>query len=282
MISIDLINSIGCFHKTFADFVTGTNSPYHRHEDSYEIYLYIKGNLKMYVEQHCFIPIPGTLVLVRPNELHRCLVLDNSPYERIVININRECLHALSSGQSNLLTCFHPASANASPITQISPSRLTKFVTYTDDFLRYQQRDVWGKDLLATTCIIRLLVLINQCFLFCKSEKFNNIMPAIVIETMRYIETHLTDKITLSDIAEKLNYSSNYLSKQFKIHTGLTLREYIFDKKIEAAKSALQEGMSVSNACTTAGFNDYANFIRSFTKKTGISPGRYRAEHFGL
>lgn len=279
MIDIDLINGIGCFHRTFADFVTGANPPYHRHEDTYEIYLYIKGNLKMYVEQHCFIPSPGTLVLVRPNELHRCLVLDNSPYERIVINVNRECLNALSSEHSNLLTCFHPASQNTFRITQISPSTLTKFVTYTDDFLRYQQSDIWGKDLLAATCIIRLLVLINQCFLSCKGEKFNNIMPEIVIETMRYIEAHLTDGITLSGIAEKLNYSSNYLSKQFKIHTGLTLREYIFDKKIEAAKSALQEGMSVSNACTTAGFNDYANFIRSFTKKTGISPGRYRAEH---
>lgn len=279
MINIDLINSIGCFHRTFADFFTGANPPYHRHEDSYEIYLYIKGNLKMYVEQHCFIPSPGTLVLVRPNELHRCLILDNSPYERVVININRECLNALSSEKSSVLTCFHPASPSVCRIIQISPSKLTKFVTYADDFLRYQQSDVWGKDLLATTCIIRLLVLLNQCFLTCKGEKFNNIMPEIVIQTMRYIEAHLTDKITLSGIAEELNYSSNYLSKQFKIHTGLTLREYIFDKKIEAAKSALQEGMSVSNACTTAGFNDYANFIRSFTKKTGISPGRFRMEH---
>ncbi len=35
------------------------------------------------------------------------------------------------------------------------------------------------------------------------------------------------------------------------------------------------DGKNVSDACLMSGFNDYSNFIRSFKKKTGISPGHY-------
>ncbi|MBQ3028199.1 MAG: AraC family transcriptional regulator, partial [Lachnospiraceae bacterium] len=42
------------------------------------------------------------------------------------------------------------------------------------------------------------------------------------------------------------------------------------------AKALLQEGASVTEACYRSGFNDYANFIRSFKKVTGVSPGKYR------
>ena len=62
---------------------------------------------------------------------------------------------------------------NTSLITQISPSRLTKFVTYTDDFLRYQQRDVWGKDLLVKlfaqviTTIIKFFRNIRKSYCIC-------------------------------------------------------------------------------------------------------------------
>lgn len=278
MISNGLINTIACFHKNTTDFLTGVNPPYHRHEDTYEIYLYIKGNSKIYVEQQCFIPSPGSLVLIRPNELHRSIILDNSPYERIGININEACFDVLSTDKSSLLTCFSPNKRN-SCIKQLTPAKLREFINLTDDFLRYQQSNLWGNDLLAITSITKLLVLVNQSFHISCNKEYENIMPEIVVNTMRYIENNLTNEITLTKMSNNLNYSGNYLSKQFKTHTGLTIREYIFDKKIELAKNALRDGMNVSDACVAAGFNDYANFIRSFTKKTGISPGRFISKH---
>lgn len=61
----------------------------------------------------------------------------------------------------------------------------------------------------------------------------------------------------------------------FKKYTGLTLREYIADLKIEEAKKLLLSGENVSDACCKSGFSDYSNFIRTFTKATGLSPGKY-------
>lgn len=41
------------------------------------------------------------------------------------------------------------------------------------------------------------------------------------------------------------------------------------------AKTCLSEGLSLSETCYQSGFADYSNFIRSFTKLAGISPGKY-------
>lgn len=92
---------------------------------------------------------------------------------------------------------------------------------------------------------------------------------------MDYIETHLTDSLTLQDLSDNLFANSSYISRQFKKHTGLTIRNYILTRRIELAKSCLTEGMTITEACYQSGFGDYANFIRTFTKLVGTSPGKY-------
>ena len=103
-------------------------------------------------------------------------------------------------------------------------------------------------------------------------------MPTYITGTMQYIKEHLNEPICLSALAQQQHISENYLCTQFKQHTGLTLRAYLLDRKIQCAKNLLQQGASVTDACYHSGFNDYANFIRSFTKVVGISPGKYKKE----
>lgn len=278
MITTELLSKIDCFHKTLADFHTGSNPPYHRHENTYEIYLYINGNIKIYVEQNCYNMSSGDLILIRPNELHRSIIIDDdAAYERIVIFISADTINALSSDNTNLMNCFSTETNKGSRIIHLSSYNLNKYINLTDDFLRYSRSDEYGCDLLAITTIINLLLFTNQLFHNSNHIEYKNIMPKLIINLMKYIDNHLTDAITLENISRELHYSANYISAQFKHHTGLTLRAYILDKRIENAKKLLLSGKNVSETCVLSGFNDYANFIRSFTKKTGISPGHYKA-----
>ena len=43
----------------------------------------------------------------------------------------------------------------------------------------------------------------------------------------------------------------------------------------EEAKKLLKNGHSVSDTAMLCGYHDYANFIRSFKKSVGVSPGKY-------
>ncbi|WP_081743881.1 helix-turn-helix domain-containing protein [Eisenbergiella tayi] len=53
-----------------------------------------------------------------------------------------------------------------------------------------------------------------------------------------------------------------------------------FSKKTAAAKQLLAEGKTVTETCYLSGFNDYNNFIRTFKKITGTSPGQYQKSFF--
>ena len=42
---------------------------------------------------------------------------------------------------------------------------------------------------------------------------------------------------------------------------------------------ALEEGVSVLNACTESGFPDYSSFLKTFRRLYSITPAEYRAQH---
>jgi len=273
-INYELLKKIMCFHRSNTDIITGENPPYHRHEDRYEVYMYVKGNTRFYIEDKCYIMTPGNLAIIRPGVLHRLIINDSSPYERIVINIGKEVLNELSTPRTVLSECFDRID-EASIITLLMKD-MKLYIHYVDEYLTLAGSNEYGADIMSANAVTRLLIYINTLFMEKKQVRHKNVMPDLVKETMRYIDDNLTDGISLSDISSHLNYSSNYIGMVFKEHTGMTVHGYILDKRIETAKKLLLSGKNVSDACELSGFNDYANFIRTFRKMTGVSPGKYR------
>ena len=56
-----------------------------------------------------------------------------------------------------------------------------------------------------------------------------------VLEAKSFINTHLSEPITLSDIADAVNLSPNYLHSVFKRLVGLTPRDYLTEKRLTLA-----------------------------------------------
>ena len=44
-------------------------------------------------------------------------------------------------------------------------------------------------------------------------------------------------------------------------------------------RKALEEGVSVLNACTESGFPDYSSFLKTFRRLYGMTPAEYRTRH---
>ena len=130
--------------------------------------------------------------------------------------------------------------------------------------------------MLRETYIIQLFILLNRWFGREENRRESeNVMPRIVSEMMTYIKENAAEDISLSRLSKEFYFDSRYLSKLFKEYTGLTLRTYLMDCKMALAKQLLREGWSVSEVCQRSGFNDYANFLRSFKNYVGVSPGKY-------
>lgn len=247
---------------------------YHRH-DGCEVYLFLSGNIRLYIEQTCFSPVPGSLVLLNSNEMHRIQCMDNTPYERIVINLKRSYISALSPAGFSLEDCFYARPLGTVNLRVLSPEALQEFLTLYEGLESAITPNCFGRAVVQNAYTALLLLFLNRQFQTDPSA-YKNTMPAYITGTMQYIDSHLEDPLRLPVLAKEFHISESYLSTQFKHHTGLTLRTYLLYRKINFAKRLLQEGASVTDACYRSGFNDYANFIRSFKKVTGVSPGKYQ------
>lgn len=92
-----------------------------------------------------------------------------------------------------------------------------------------------------------------------------------------YIRGNLGEKITLADLSTKLHCSTVTLTENFRHEFGITIAQYMTEKRINLAKKQLREtGNSVSEIAESCGFSDLAYFSRCFRNTTGQSPSEYR------
>ncbi len=92
-----------------------------------------------------------------------------------------------------------------------------------------------------------------------------------------YVDEHLTEDISLEDVAEHVALSSNYFSKLFHRRTGQKFTAYITDKKVKAAKALLLSGSkNVGEIASELGFENTTYFSKVFKKATGVTPQAYQ------
>lgn len=98
-----------------------------------------------------------------------------------------------------------------------------------------------------------------------------------VVEKIKYmIEEQLSSDISVSSLSRLFNYNSNYLSRIFKIETGVSLQNYIIQARIEKAKFLLAQGERVTDVAAKVGYENFPHFSRIFKKVVGVSPKQYQ------
>lgn len=108
----------------------------------------------------------------------------------------------------------------------------------------------------------------------------NEIQIDIAVNTKRYIDTNFYKAINL-DLLAQIGFTSKYhLIRVFRKYYGVTPRQYLITKRIEAAKRNLKAGKSVTDTCYTIGFESINSFSNLFKAKTGIPPSIYRKATF--
>ena len=96
----------------------------------------------------------------------------------------------------------------------------------------------------------------------------------------QYIDNNIDSKILLSDIANHIGLSESRLSHLFKEYLGISVLQYIINKRLTIARDMLKIGTSLNDVCSKCGFQDYSSFIRTFKKKFNISPKAYQKQYY--
>ncbi|MBQ8683442.1 MAG: helix-turn-helix transcriptional regulator [Clostridia bacterium] len=102
----------------------------------------------------------------------------------------------------------------------------------------------------------------------------------IVLDSLKYIQKHLSLKLTVQVLAERNFVSKSFLSSQFKKEIGVSVGQYIDTRIVMQAKIELeQQKMSVAEISEQFGFCDQFYFSRFFKRHTGETPSQYRSHY---
>ena len=98
-----------------------------------------------------------------------------------------------------------------------------------------------------------------------------------VDEALKYLNLHITDRVSLPELANRLNMSYINFRRKFKDQVGLSPGAWLIKKRVERASQLLKsEEFSVKNISEFLGYPDVYTFSKQFKKETGIAPSEYR------
>lgn len=111
--------------------------------------------------------------------------------------------------------------------------------------------------------------------------KKESVISRPIVRCMDYVYNHLSDRITINDLAEYTELSPSYLSRLFKKELGISISDYISRKKIEKAENLLKySDFTFIEIANYLAFSSQSHFIQTFRKTVGLTPKKFRDQFY--
>jgi AraC family transcriptional activator of pobA len=92
------------------------------------------------------------------------------------------------------------------------------------------------------------------------------------------IDRHLSEPLSLRDVAHELGMTPGHLTTVVRRRTGRTVQEWIIERRMAEARSLLADtDMPVGEIARRVGMSDPGYFSRLFRRTHGTSPRQWRA-----
>lgn len=99
----------------------------------------------------------------------------------------------------------------------------------------------------------------------------------LVSKITSFIENNYSIKIKTDELASKLFFNKNYISKLFKQSTGLSIHVFLREIRLKEACRLLKTTQrTITDIASDCGFSDMKTFYSAFKKYKGCTPKQYR------
>lgn len=100
--------------------------------------------------------------------------------------------------------------------------------------------------------------------------------PRALANVCAYIDAHLSDAITLEDLAAAACISRFHFARLFRASTGCSPMQFVRRTRVDRAiRLLLQAPQPIATIAVDLGFFDQSHFTRTFRRMTGVPPGRF-------
>lgn len=253
--------------------------PMHWHSEL-ELIVIQKGMGIVSVDLHRQQVSAGDIAVIRPGQLHS-IEQDGThsmEYENIILKPS-----LLSSGEGDLCSVqyLQPLIAGTRPCETFLTPALSYYAEASGcihkiDVLCSERPEGYQlavKGLLF--CFFYLLVSNEQKKDSVRTNQTKSLEKIKMI--LKYVEDHYFERITIDAMAELTCYSKSHFMKFFKSHMGTGFIEYLNDYRLTMAAHMLKNSdESILSVAEQNGFENLSYFNRTFKRKYGQSPGRWR------
>ncbi|MEN6563701.1 MAG: AraC family transcriptional regulator [Christensenella sp.] len=102
----------------------------------------------------------------------------------------------------------------------------------------------------------------------------------IVASVVQFLHANYSSEINFAKIAADYNFSSSYLTKIFREHTGKPPIRYLIEFRIQIAKELLRDtNLNIKEISEKTGFVDQFYFSKCFKSYCGVTPSQYKENH---
>ncbi len=274
------------FYVNFRDeAIDDTKSSMEHYHDSYELDLFIKADIQIFVKDRRYDIRDGDVLFISEYDVHKVIYNAGTQYTRYVINFKKNFIIDLLKffGIEELLDKiqnkdYKKISINFSKKNEIEDL----FKTLNTLYNRYQEPKLENSGSAENIALIKsylfiLLFRFNQALMNTKPSFAQTNKDNTVKEIIDYIDSNYMYPIDLESLEKRFHFSKYYLSHIFKQLTGFTIIEYVQHRRIiEAQRMLRYTNKDIIEIGYYCGFNNIQHFYRVFSKITGTTPLHYR------
>ncbi len=244
-------------HPVQADFL-----PMHAHSH-YEILIFISGDITYLVEGNAYTPKPWDILIFNIAETHKVLLNSDAPYERLVIQMQKELFSKIIPSETLFFPFFN---GGLGENNLLHPSDF-KDELWKQCVCRLQESP--KDDLTALPLLLPLLHEIRYAYLHKENAEEDATQASQIV---LYVNEHISEELSPDLLAQKFLISRTALYTLFHRATGTGIHDYINVKRLIAAQELLKQGNRPTKVYEQVGFKDYTTFFRAYKKLFGTPP----------
>ena len=251
--------------------------PLHWHDEMEIIYIK-KGHGYVTVDYKQYKVSGSTIVLILPGQLHSIDQYDDlsMEYENILFNANMLLPRTEDSSSTNFLRPFLHGQITVPSVFSIVSEHYDALTACLDACDEISKTKPEGYQLYIKGKLFEFFyILINRC----QSEKNPRMMKSRdkMKIILKFIENTYMHRISVAEIADKVEFSESHFMRYFKENMGTSFVEYLRDYRLTmAARLLLVSDESILSISEEVGFENLSYFNRAFKKKYGMTPREYR------
>lgn len=256
--------------------VTWSNSRVSLHSHTFYELLYCRNScgVEYLVGSERYRLQRGDIILVPPGISHRPLLPEHmsEPYKRYVLWLSPEFIQTFS--RLWLQNAEHQYENTSLIRTAGTPWEIIGDSFRTGVLEMEKALPGWEAAVVGNTIV--LITQMRRAMQEGNVKPLRAERPELLDRVMAYVEKNLRGKITLAETARYFYVSESTISQLFRKKMGVSFYRCVTQRRLIAAKTLIENDVSMEQVSEQVGFADYSSFYRAFKQEYGISPRQYR------